>query len=162
MATRSMIGMTLPDGSIKVVYCHWDGYPSNNGVILRNHYNTVEKIEALMSLGDMSSLRENLGEKHDMNDLHDTTARDSGWCSFYGRDRDEEGQDARIVKDNRQFLSIAQGAWVDWMYLFDSHYNEWLAKKAEEGEPYRKLVDILIEEGLIDPIEQLLNTAKQD
>lgn len=162
MATRSVIGMTLTNGEIKAIYCHWDGYISNNGMILYNCYNTVEQVEALMSLGDLSSLREKLGEKHDMTDPLSKVANDNEWCTAFGRDRGDEGCEARILKDNRQFLSIAQGAWVDWMYLFDSHHNEWLAKRAEEGEPYRKLVDILIEEGLIDPIEQLLNTAKQD
>jgi len=27
MATRSNIGMMLPDGNVKVAYCHYDGYP---------------------------------------------------------------------------------------------------------------------------------------
>ena len=27
MATRSRIAKQNPDGTIKSVYCHWDGYP---------------------------------------------------------------------------------------------------------------------------------------
>ena len=27
MATRSRIAIELSDGTVKSVYCHWDGYP---------------------------------------------------------------------------------------------------------------------------------------
>ncbi len=33
----------MSDGIIKSIYCHWDGYPSNNGKILLEHYNSQEK-----------------------------------------------------------------------------------------------------------------------
>ena len=56
MATRSRIGILLPDDSILAVYCHWDGYPEYNGVVLRKKYNTYEKVAELIDGGDMSSL----------------------------------------------------------------------------------------------------------
>lgn len=161
MATRSMIGMTLTNGEIKAIYCHWDGYISNNGMILYNCYNTVEQVEALMSLGDLSSLREKLGEKHDMTDPLNKVGSDNGWCTAFGRDRGDEGCEARILKDNRKLKSLAQSVWAEWIYLYDCHSKEWLAKPTSEGR-YRKLYDILLEDGLIDPIDELLNTAKQD
>lgn len=33
MATRSRIGIENQDGTVTSVYCHWDGYPENNGRI---------------------------------------------------------------------------------------------------------------------------------
>ena len=161
MATRSMIGMTLTNGEIKAIYCHWDGYISNNGMILYNCYNTVEQVEALMSLGDLSSLREKLGEKHDMTDPLNKVGSDNGWCTAFGRDRGDEGCEARILKDNRKLKSLAQSVWAEWIYLYDCHSKEWLATPTSEGR-YRKLYDVLLEDGLIDPIDELLNTAKQD
>jgi hypothetical protein len=163
MATRSVIGMTLTNGEIKAIYCHWDGYLSNNGMILYNCYNTVEQVEALMSLGDLSSLRKHIGEKTDMmNDLTMTrTAVVNDWCEFYGRDRGDEGCEARILKDNRKLKSLAESMWAEWIYLYDCHNKEWLVKPTSEGR-YKKLYDILLEDGLIDPIDELLNTAKQD
>jgi hypothetical protein len=41
---------------IKYVYCRHDAYPSHLGRLLLNVYNTKEKAEALISLGDMSSV----------------------------------------------------------------------------------------------------------
>ena len=55
MATRSRIGIELQDGSILSAYHHWDGYPTWLGRILETHYNTKEKVSALIDGGDMSS-----------------------------------------------------------------------------------------------------------
>ena len=55
MATRSRIGIELKDGSILSAYHHWDGYPEWLGRILNTHYNTKEKVAALIDGGDMSS-----------------------------------------------------------------------------------------------------------
>ena len=54
MATRSRIGIELKDGSILSAYHHWDGYPTWLGRILETHYNTKEKVSALIDGGDMS------------------------------------------------------------------------------------------------------------
>ena len=58
MATRSAIGIKRDDGTIKAIYCHFDGYPSNNGRILKNHYKDPDKINELIDMGDISSLEE--------------------------------------------------------------------------------------------------------
>ena len=55
MATRSRIGLQLADGSVLSAYSHWDGYPEWMGRILRTHYNSKEKVAALIDGGDMSS-----------------------------------------------------------------------------------------------------------
>ena len=61
MGTRSRIGLELADGSILSVYCHWDGYPSFNGVKLVENFNTREKVKELIDLGDISCLWTNAG-----------------------------------------------------------------------------------------------------
>jgi len=61
MATRSRIGLELKSGQIVSVYCHWDGYPSFNGRVLRTHYNTEEQVRELIDGGDISALRTNAG-----------------------------------------------------------------------------------------------------
>ena len=55
MATRSRIGLELPDGSILSAYHHWDGYESWLGRILNTHYNTKDKVAELIDGGDMST-----------------------------------------------------------------------------------------------------------
>lgn len=114
MATRSRIGMKLSDGTVKSVYCHWDGYPENNGKLLLRHYNDENKISALLELGNLSSLCEEIGEKHDLNSDHTS----SKWCIFYGRDRGEWGNEAVIHPSTLDFTD--QDGWIEFLYLFDN------------------------------------------
>jgi hypothetical protein len=58
MGTRSTIALEFADGSVSQVYCHWDGYLSNNGAILAAHYMDPFKVRALVDLGGFSSLEE--------------------------------------------------------------------------------------------------------
>jgi hypothetical protein len=81
----------------KSVYCHWDGYLSNNGKILQAHYDSA-KANHLVSLGDLSSLGTTIGEKHDFDVRTDC-------CTFYGRDRDETGVDFTVDQSYDEFLS---------------------------------------------------------
>jgi hypothetical protein len=59
MSTRSTISIETPKG-IRSIYCHFDGYLSHNGKLLKENYNTAEKVNALIDLGDLSQLAENL------------------------------------------------------------------------------------------------------
>ena len=54
MSTRSFICVEQDDGSYKGVYCHSDGYLTYNGAMLLDHYNSREKADALIALGDLS------------------------------------------------------------------------------------------------------------
>ena len=63
MATRSTISVVdkrTEDGSGRTIYCHWDGYPENNGRILLESYTEAKKVNSLIDLGDISSLAENV------------------------------------------------------------------------------------------------------
>lgn len=90
MATRSTISIQNADDTIDSIYCHWDGYPSNNGALLLEHYNTEDKIRELISLGSLSSLREKVkpieGSKHSFE------TPDSDVTIAYHRDRGENLQ----------------------------------------------------------------------
>ena len=55
MGTRSRIGIQLQDNSVLSVYCHYDGYPEFNGRVLRDNYDTIEKVRNLIDGGDMSA-----------------------------------------------------------------------------------------------------------
>lgn len=60
MATRSTINKIEKDGTVKSIYCHFDGYPAHHLTILKENYKTERKIDELISLGDISVLGENL------------------------------------------------------------------------------------------------------
>jgi hypothetical protein len=53
MATRSVITDKVTNRGI---YCHWDGYPSHHAPTLSKYYDTQEKVDALINLGDISVL----------------------------------------------------------------------------------------------------------
>ena len=57
MATRSAIGYCLPSGKVRAVYVHWNGNPEYTLPILKEHYNSIRKIQALIRPGSMSQLR---------------------------------------------------------------------------------------------------------
>lgn len=58
MATCSAIVRKNKDGSYTGIYCHWNGYPSENGKDLLNHFQTDEKVDSLIALGNISSLNQ--------------------------------------------------------------------------------------------------------
>ena len=62
MGTRSTIAIEFADNSVSQIYCHWDGYLENNGVILSQSYMDPFKVRSLIDLGDFSSLRDTLEE----------------------------------------------------------------------------------------------------
>ena len=62
MGTRSTIAIEFADGSVSQVYCHWDGYLSNNGKILSTSYMDPFKVRALVDLGGFSSLCDTVEE----------------------------------------------------------------------------------------------------
>ena len=56
MSTNANIAMIQPDGTIRAIYNHWDGYPEGVGKTLIENYTTPEIITTLLDLGDISSL----------------------------------------------------------------------------------------------------------
>ena len=92
MATRSTIAVQHADGTVSQIYAHWDGYLSHNGRILFEAYNTQERAEALVALGDISSLDRSIEQPAG----HSFNKPVEGCTVFYGRDRGEEDQGVRF------------------------------------------------------------------
>ena len=89
MATRSRIAIEKENGTVESIYCHWDGYPENNGRILIENYKDHEKVQALIDLGDISSLAPNVeADPHTRHTFNDPV---DGVVVAYGRDRGETG-----------------------------------------------------------------------
>ena len=106
MATRSTIAIQNDDGTVTGIYCHWDGYLSYNGRILKENYNTEAKVRELIALGQLSALGETIGEKVDFNNAPD------GQCIAYGRDRGEIDSYAETFN-----------TWTDLLNLSGQEYN---------------------------------------
>ena len=116
MATRSTIALEFADGTVGQVYCHWDGYLSNNGKILFENYSNPFILRDLIDLGDVSSLAPTIGTKHPFdNPAGFGTAEYQAYkdqyghmTKFYGRDRGEEGCEARYFKDYADYRANTQ------------------------------------------------------
>lgn len=106
MSTRSTIGIENGDGTTTYIYCHWDGYLDYNGRMLIEHYDTKEKVEALIALGDLSSLDENVSE-----------------CVAYHRDRGEEFNQEKIRSSFYNLQSMRNARWAEFVYLWKD--GEW-------------------------------------
>ena len=148
MGTRSMIAIQNPyNKTVRAVYCHWDGYLEHNGAILQKHYSNSPKVNNLIALGDISSLRPEIGEKHNFSRLDSTLpeaeyeALYGNMTTYYGRDRGETGTEFKVFKT----LAEAEDhyTWSDYFYCFkytkasDYTVGEWHYKKA--GERWKKL-----------------------
>jgi hypothetical protein len=114
MGTRSTIALEFADGTVEQVYCHWDGYLAHNGQILLKHYSNPFILRDLIDLGDISSLRPQIGTKHDFSHFstemsqEQYTALYGEMTTFYGRDRGETGVSAKKFKDYEDYLAHHQ------------------------------------------------------
>jgi len=88
MATRSRIRMVLPSGKTMSSYCHYDGYPSYMLPILKENYNTPEKVTELLELGALSILAPRV--KPEPEEVHTFENQVGDITVAYHRDRGEE------------------------------------------------------------------------
>jgi hypothetical protein len=114
MGTRSRIAVRNPDNTYASIYCHWDGYPTGVGQTLKDHYTTPEKVAQLIALGNISSLGEEIGEKHAFGAGGNAT-------TAYGRDRGETEQEAVTSADIDELRQLTQDSGGEWLYVFTGH-----------------------------------------
>jgi len=107
MATRSAIAIEtgLPEMGpciIHAVYCHWDGYVTNNGALLLKYFDSLPSAVALIKGGSISSLREGI----------DKTV-------FHCRDMDREMVPASEYGTREEFIDDSDG--LDYLYILNQN-----------------------------------------
>jgi hypothetical protein len=140
-----MIAIENPHSkAVKSVYCHWDGYLQHNGSLLEKHYSNSPKVNNLIALGDLSSLRPEIGDKHLFSSLEikDKAEREAyeksveDMCTFYTRDR---GEDApyKFFPSVKDAVAYYDGSWCEYFYLFrydaDLETGKWFYRTREDG-----------------------------
>jgi hypothetical protein len=106
MGTHAIIAIQYND-TIQAVYCHWDGYFEGVGKILTENYKTEEKIDLLMSYGEISSLAPEIAD-----------------CRFYERDMNYDYKDSKVFTDNikksakEMLTEYAKSVYAEYIYLF--------------------------------------------
>ena len=148
MGTRSTIALEFADGSVEQVYCHWDGYLSNNGQILAEHYSNPFILRDLIDLGDISSLKSTIGTQHAFSHFELRAEEVAGYklltenmTTFYGRDRGETGTDKKKFVDFQDYLAHHQ--YEEYEYILRKDGN-WYVKQHDNE--YELLVLALIKE----------------
>ena len=126
MATRGAIGIKHGD-RIKAIYVHWDSYVEHVGLCLHTYYQDSIKVNKLISMGDMSGIGAEIGEKHAFGNraeyLPDGCARE---CTFYKRDRAEEGVEFQSFDNEASFIDYYRGTGAEYYYLYD--HGVWYVK----------------------------------
>ncbi len=116
MATRSRIGIVLEDGTITSTYCHWDGYPSGVGKILKEHYTNPTKILELIAIADLSSLGAEVhptpGLEHTFRDPQENVT------VSYSRDRGDTDCAPMYHKNVRAFTKDCRDCDAEYGYVF--------------------------------------------
>jgi len=113
MATRSAIGYKTPEGKVRAIYCHYDGYVVGVGRTLQEHYQEARKIAQLVELGDASVLEPALFGTAS----HSFDTPDGDVTVFYGRDRGETGVEAREFDTVQDFVDYYTSSGCEYFYL---------------------------------------------
>ena len=151
MATRSTIALEYANGQVDQVYCHWDGYLDHNGKILLENYKDPFKVQLLMDLGDISSLGENIGEKHEFDnpfpygsaEYKAEAERRQGITTFYGRDRGETGTERKRFADFADYKKEHQ--YEEYEYILRTDGNWYVC---QYGKGYELLSEAIANEEL--------------
>ena len=157
MGTHSRIGVMHGD-KVKSIYCHWDGYLEHNGQVLEQYYDSA-KANNLVALGDMSTLRPQIGEKHAFSqfdlppeevEAYKELTRD--WCTFYGRDRGEVSV-WKVANTFEEFLEQADGCGAEFYYIMKD--GVWyVGTTYENTHPLSKRLTLLSEALQAETVDQ--------
>ena len=150
MGTRSTIALEFADGTVEQVYCHWDGYLDHNGRILQEHYSDPFKLRDLIDLGDISSLRPEIGAGHPFSQFDTTMTTEEfdalygEMTTFYGRDRKESGCNAKKFKDFADYIENHQYEEYEYILRCVDSLAVWFVKC--HSEDWKTLEQAMIEE----------------
>ena len=152
MATRSNIAYKTPEGKIRSVYCHWDGYPAHNGEMLVRNYQQARKIAQLVELGQISSLGEDVFPTP--NSGHSFDSPEEGVTVFYGRDRGEK------LVGTQEYDDIP--SWIDDMeeYAYLWNGREWLVNDHGERDANGYPVFNFVEDVVTDEQRKMIGWDK--
>lgn len=123
MGTRSRIAVM--HGTVcKSVYCHWDGYLEHNGAILQEHYDS-SLANQLVAMGDLSSLRPEIGVKHPFSCLDPEAGSNyeqlyGNMCTFYDRDRGETECTWKVAHSFDEFLEQVDACGGEYYYVMEN------------------------------------------
>jgi hypothetical protein len=164
MSTRSKIGILRKDGTVDSAYCHWDGYPEHNGVILCESYNNINKVNELIKNGDMSLLEKYIypspGKPHSF-DFNEE--RQENVCLFYTRDRGEDWKYTypKTSKNLDRFKQECLLSDCEFAYIYDENKNDWFFSPVPYGKD-SEMIFLRLKDELIQNNIEYNDSLKED
>lgn len=120
MATRSYIGKVNKDGTFTYIYCHNNGNVDCNGRTLMDFYTNTDKIDDLLALGSISSLRQDVSPPKEKEHTFDKPL--SYVTVAYTRDRGESPWGPYTTNDLNRFVeSTARDGDIEYIYVFGEY-----------------------------------------
>jgi len=148
MSTNSRIGV-MHGEKCKSVYCHWDGYLAHNGAVLQEHYDSA-RANNLVALGDLSSLKATIGEKHAFSQFELRAEEVAGYklltenmCTFYGRDRGEKDTEFQVAHTFEEFIEQCDNCAAEYYYIMKD--GVWYCGDTYDHSPLSKRLTLLTE-----------------
>lgn len=120
---------------IRGIYVHFDDYLDYMKPRLLQHYNTSEKVDELMNLGDLSILDDNIGAKIDFEDYQ--TRQDNHQCLAYHRDRNENLNIEEYPNTQKTIEELSDRE--EFVYMFDHATQTWTWSYGTEWIPLEDL-----------------------
>lgn len=137
MSTRSNIAIEdMETGEVRAIYCHSDGYLEGVGQTLLTHWTDRAKLDELIALGDISTLGEEIGTKHNFDyyghfyDIYKTKGGHEAMYAdpefqrlrrmvlAYHRDRGDQDTDASIYPSVEAYYESGAESWAEYLYLY--------------------------------------------
>lgn len=127
MSTRSAI-IAKQGENYRAIYCHSDGYIDGVGLTLLSHYTDPQKVNQLISLGDLSSVHERVAPDDGETHHFDYGKRASGVTVAYCRDRGEPLHITDVEGDIKDFIKHVNREWgAEYSYVWDG--EKWLVAR---------------------------------
>jgi len=139
MSTNSTVAVVHANGTVSQIYVHWDGYVEAAGKCLVENYTTLEKVEALVALGNLSELGGRLAP--DVGEQHSFEKAAAGVCVAYWRDRGETEQGAEVYGSHEEFREEARCEEYDYFFVA----GQWFVR--DQGEFLGTVEDALAQQG---------------
>ena len=137
MATNAFIGFR-ENNSITYIYNHSDGYLEYLGKMLIEHYNSEKQAKALVSLGDVSVVKEKLAPEE--GNIHTFDNRQESVSVFYSRERGENWDDIKPIRINNTVFKNPDYTIV-YIYVYDVEEQTWLFTR--NGKDFESLEEIV-------------------
>ena len=129
MGTRSYIAKQVGDDKYLTIFCHFNGYPEENGAVLVQHYNTLEQVDALLALGDLYYLREKIAPRSGA--PHEHGNAQPGVTIAY--QRDEGCTDCKATIQTLEEINDSEPDGMEYTYIFSLN-EQWLYFPTGEAE----------------------------